>query len=133
MKYSCILDYAFILLFGTVISGELLREKIPESGLLIASVSWPSHWVTLIGCLFSSLGAGLQCFVSAPRLFQALAKDNVIPFLHPFSNLSTPTVWKGFELLPGGEPRMALLLTFIITECVVLIGNLDPVANIVTM
>jgi hypothetical protein len=57
---------------------------------------------------------------SAPLLVQALAKDNIIPLLRPFAKIH------------NGEPRMALLFVVIIAEGVVLIGNLDFVATIVT-
>ncbi|KAJ3120349.1 hypothetical protein HK098_004672 [Nowakowskiella sp. JEL0407] len=125
------LYFTFIILFGVVISGDLLRTKIPPAstgGLLIASIAWPTPWITLIGCLFASLGAGLQCFVGAPRLLQAVAKDEIIPFLSLFKPLST-----SWGILPAGEPRRALLLTILIAEAIVLIGNLDFVANVVTM
>jgi potassium/chloride transporter 4/5/6 len=59
-------------------------------------------------------------YLSAPLLVQALAKDNVIPLLRPFSKLH------------NGEPRTALLFVVIIAEGVVLIGDLDFVATIVT-
>lgn len=56
----------FIVLFGTVAIGPLLRVKIPETGLFMASVAWPTKWVTLIGIIFSSSGAAMQCLVRFP-------------------------------------------------------------------
>jgi solute carrier family 12 sodium/potassium/chloride transporter 2 len=53
----------FILLFGTVAVGPLLREKIPMEGLFVASIAWPIKWVTLVGIIFSSAGAAMQCLV----------------------------------------------------------------------
>ncbi|KAJ3218425.1 hypothetical protein HK099_005078 [Clydaea vesicula] len=128
---TSVIYFMFIMLFGTVISGTLLRTKIPESGLLISSVAWPSPWVTLIGCVFASLGAALQCLVSAPRLVQAVAQDNIIPILQVFSKLSEKSSF--FGILPAGEPRNAFFLIIVLAEAVILIGNLDAVAQIVTM
>lgn len=127
----------FIMLLGTVVTGPLLRTKTPDSGLLVASVAWPHALVVTLGCLFASLGAGLQCFVGAPRLLQAIAKDEILPFLHYFIPLSSPVYIKvrGHSLClhKGGEPRRALLLTLVIAEGITLIGSLDVVAPVVTM
>lgn len=47
----------------------------------MGTLSWPSPWVIVIGSFFSTCGAGLQSLTGAPRLLQAIAKDNIIPFL----------------------------------------------------
>jgi hypothetical protein len=126
---TTLLYIIFICLFGTVAIGPVLREKMPASGLFVAAIAWPTKWITLIGILFSAIGAAMQCLVrsvyfdfilSAPLLVQALAKDDIIPILRPFAKLH------------NGEPRLALLFVVIIAEGVVLIGNLDFVATIVT-
>ena len=44
-------------------------------------LAWPSKWIVLIGAFLSTIGAGLQSLVGAPRLLQAIAKDGIIPFL----------------------------------------------------
>uniref|UniRef100_A0A3Q3DQT9 Amino acid permease/ SLC12A domain-containing protein n=1 Tax=Hippocampus comes TaxID=109280 RepID=A0A3Q3DQT9_HIPCM len=43
--------------------------------------AWPTPWVIVVGSFFSTCGAGLQSLTGAPRLLQAIAKDNIIPFL----------------------------------------------------
>lgn len=48
---------------------------------MVGTLSWPSPWVIVIGSFFSTCGAGLQSLTGAPRLLQAIAKDNIIPFL----------------------------------------------------
>ncbi len=48
---------------------------------MVGTLSWPSPWVIVIGSFFSTVGAGLQSLTGAPRLLQAIAKDNIIPFL----------------------------------------------------
>lgn len=49
--------------------------------LVVGTLAWPSPWVIVIGSFFSTCGAGLQSLTGAPRLLQAIAKDNIIPFL----------------------------------------------------
>lgn len=55
---------------------------------MVGTLAWPSPWVIVIGSFFSTCGAGLQSLTGAPRLLQAIAKDNIIPFLRV-----SPTTW----------------------------------------
>lgn len=68
------------------------------------------------------MGAALQSLTSAPRLLQAIAQDNIIPFLNRFAHIDS-----------RGEPIKALALTLVLAEVAVLIGNLDFIAPILTM
>lgn len=93
----------------------VLRIAMPEcvpcrygdavnKNLVVGTLSWPSPWVIVIGSFFSTCGAGLQSLTGAPRLLQAIAKDNIIPFLW----VCMP--WKGFlYLLPHQLSDFVLL------------------------
>lgn len=70
--------------------------------------------------IFTNYLINLLC--SAPRLLQAIARDNLIPFLNVFAHGSK-----------SGEPTRALALTACISEIGILIANLDSVAPIITM
>ncbi|GIY83782.1 solute carrier family 12 member 4 [Caerostris extrusa] len=85
-------------------------------------MSWPHPMVVIIGSFLSTVGAGLQSLTGAPRLLQAIAKDQIIPFLKFFSKSSS-----------RNEPTRALFLTLFIAEIGILIGNLDHIAPILTM
>ncbi|XP_034712949.1 solute carrier family 12 member 6-like isoform X1 [Etheostoma cragini] len=114
-----------VVLFGTCINGVLLRDKFGDSvkgNLVVGTLAWPSPWVIVIGSFFSTCGAGLQSLTGAPRLLQAIAKDNIIPFLRVFGHGKA-----------NGEPTWALLLTALIAELGILIASLDLVAPILTM
>ncbi|XP_034381230.1 solute carrier family 12 member 4 isoform X2 [Cyclopterus lumpus] len=97
--------------------GDAVRKN-----LVVGTLSWPSPWVIVIGSFFSTVGAGLQSLTGAPRLLQAIAKDNIIPFLRVFGHGKT-----------NGEPTWALLLTGLIAELGILIASLDMVAPILSM
>jgi len=56
----------------------------------------------------------------APRLLQAIARDDIIPFLSVFKVTSR-----------NNEPIRALVLTFFIAEIGVLIANIDTVAPVI--
>ncbi|XP_070281734.1 solute carrier family 12 member 6 isoform X2 [Myotis yumanensis] len=114
-----------VVLFGACIEGIVLRDKFGDAvkgNLVVGILSWPSPWVIVIGSFFSTCGAGLQSLTGAPRLLQAIAKDNIIPFLRVFGHSKA-----------NGEPTWALLLTAVIAELGILIASLDLVAPILSM
>uniref|UniRef100_UPI00398F2A42 solute carrier family 12 member 4 isoform X2 n=1 Tax=Pristiophorus japonicus TaxID=55135 RepID=UPI00398F2A42 len=114
-----------VVLFGACIEDVVLQDKYGDAvnnNLVVGTLAWPSPWVIVIGSFFSTCGAGLQSLTGAPRLLQAIAKDNIIPFLRVFGN--------GKD---NGEPTWALLLTAIIAELGILIASLDMVAPILSM
>eukprot|EP00050_Salpingoeca_kvevrii_P022245 m.123428 g.123428 ORF g.123428 m.123428 type:complete len:1034 (-) comp9648_c0_seq5:1260-4361(-) len=114
-----------VLFIGSVVRGELLRDKFGDSiggKLVVAEIAWPHPAVVLFGALMSCIGAGLQSLTGAPRLLQAIASDEVLPFLDMFQQASA-----------NGEPTRALILTLLIAELGILIASLDTVAPIITM
>ncbi|XP_067435612.1 solute carrier family 12 member 6-like isoform X1 [Thunnus thynnus] len=114
-----------VVLFGACIDGVVLRDKFGDSvkgNLVVGILAWPTPWVIVVGSFFSTCGAGLQSLTGAPRLLQAIAKDNIIPFLRVFGHGKA-----------NGEPTWALLLTALIAELGILIASLDLVAPILTM
>ncbi|XP_070149293.1 solute carrier family 12 member 4 isoform X1 [Polyergus mexicanus] len=114
-----------VLLFAGTVDNLLLRDKFGQSiggKLVVANMAWPNQWVILIGSFLSTLGAGLQSLTGAPRLLQAIAKDGIIPFLTPFATSSS-----------RGEPTRALILTVLICQCGILLGNVDYLAPLLSM
>ncbi|XP_067002016.2 solute carrier family 12 member 4 isoform X2 [Anabrus simplex] len=114
-----------VLLFAGTVDNLLLRDKFGQSiggKLVVANIAWPNQWVILIGSFLSTLGAGLQSLTGAPRLLQAIAKDGIIPFLAPFAVSSS-----------RGEPTRALILTVLICQCGILLGNVDYLAPLLSM
>uniref|UniRef100_A0A672LQ07 Solute carrier family 12 member 4 n=1 Tax=Sinocyclocheilus grahami TaxID=75366 RepID=A0A672LQ07_SINGR len=103
-------------------STDIIFGDAVSKNLVVGTLSWPSPWVIVIGSFFSTVGAGLQSLTGAPRLLQAIAKDNIIPFLRVFGHGKA-----------NGEPTWALLLTGLIAELGILIASLDMVAPILSM
>ncbi|XP_017013582.1 solute carrier family 12 member 6 isoform X2 [Drosophila takahashii] len=114
-----------VMFFAGTVDNLLLRDKFGQSiggKLVVANIAWPNQWVILIGSFLSTLGAGLQSLTGAPRLLQAIARDEIIPFLAPFAKSSS-----------RGEPTRALLLTIVICQCGILLGNVDLLAPLLSM
>ncbi|XP_073514060.1 solute carrier family 12 member 4 [Phyllobates terribilis] len=122
---TSLIYFSTVILFGACVEGVVLRDKYGDAvdkNLVVGTLSWPSPWVIVIGSFFSTCGAGLQSLTGAPRLLQAIAKDNIIPFLRVFGHGKA-----------NGEPTWALLLTALIAELGILIASLDMVAPILSM
>lgn len=63
----------------------------------------------------------MQCMINAPRIFQAVAADGIIP----------PLAW--FAKIHNGEPKRAMLPVYIVSGCGVLAGAIEVIAPIVSM
>jgi len=87
----------------------------------VAVLAWPTKWVIMIGAFCSTVGAGLQTLTGAPRLIQAVARDDLIPMLRPLA--------KSFR----GEPVRALIVTLFICECGILIADIDKLTALLSM
>jgi solute carrier family 12 sodium/potassium/chloride transporter 2 len=66
------------------------------------------------GCFAATLSSALACFVSAPKIFQALCNDKIFPYLHVFG--------KGYG--KNQEPLRAYALAFAIALACILIGKI---------
>jgi solute carrier family 12 (potassium/chloride transporter), member 4/6 len=101
-----------------------IRDKFGQSAmgrLVIAELAWPFPMVILIGCFLSTVGAGMQSLTGAPRLLQAIAADDIVPFLRKFQKIDK-----------RGEPILAILLTLAICECGILIAVIENITALIT-
>lgn len=82
-----------------------------------------SLWSPLViaGVWAATLSSGLGGILGAPRILQALSTDGIMPRIF------------GKVFGVNNEPRNALILTFIIAELTILIGELNVVARIMSM
>ncbi|XP_053180321.1 solute carrier family 12 member 1 isoform X2 [Scomber japonicus] len=76
----------------------------------------------IAGTFSATLSSALASLVSAPKVFQALCKDNIYKALHFFA--------KGYG--KNNEPIPGYILTFIISVGFILIGNLNIIAPIIS-
>lgn len=69
----------------------------------------------------ATLSSAIGSLLTAPRTLQALAVDAMVPRVFA----------RGFG--PYNEPRLGMLATFALAELGILLGNLDTIANLLTM
>jgi solute carrier family 12 (potassium/chloride transporter), member 4/6 len=111
---TTLIYYAFSFLFVLCGSRQDLQNL---ASIFVAEMAWPTKWLVIVGIIVSSLGAALQCLAGSPRLFQAIANDDLMPFLKRFSKSKLFT------------------LSFNSTICLlaIMIGSVDAVAPIVSI
>ncbi|MEQ9289412.1 MAG: amino acid permease [Cyclobacteriaceae bacterium] len=98
------------------VSGEALATD-PN---VLLKMAWVPELV-IAGIWGATLSSALGSILGAPRILQATAVDKI-----------TPKVFaKGYGAT--NEPRNALLLTFLIAEAGILIGELDVIARVVSI
>ena len=74
------------------------------------------------GIFAATLSSALASLVSAPKVFQALCKDKLFPYIEYFG--------KGFG--KNNEPRRGYLLTFVVALGCCIIGDLNAIAPIIS-
>lgn len=110
----------YILVFVKVAAIAPREELI--SNMLILMEKSPIPLLVYAGIWAATLSSALTFIVGAPRTLQALAKDRVVPYIlaHPMGSSKD-------------EPRLGVLITYIIAAIFVSLGNLNTVATIITM
>ena len=96
------------------------RELLLTDAAFLQKIAMVSVLV-LAGIWGATLSSALGGILGGPRIIQAVAKDKLAP-----SYLS-----KGFGI--NNEPRVAIILTFIIAAGGILIGDLNTIARVVSM
>ena len=77
--------------------------------------------LVVAGIWGATISSALGSILGAPRILQATAVDNITPRMFSLG------------VGAGNEPRNALLVTFVIAEAGILIGDLDVIARIVSI
>ncbi len=115
---SIVVYVAIVIIFAGVLPNTTLAtnfqaiNQISRYGFLIDA-----------GVIAATLSSAMASFLGGPRIFQSLAADRIFPLLTPFAKGVGPT----------NNPRRAILLTGLIALIVILPGQLDLVARIVSM
>ncbi len=110
------IGFALLLGFGC------RREELLNNAMIISEMSI-SPAMIMAGIFAATLSSALGSMMGAPRILQAMARDRIFWILNIFIPGSKKT----------GEPRRAIILSFIIAEAGVLVGDLNIIAPIITM
>jgi len=104
------------------LAGSRSAVDLVESNLVIRDVArWP---ILITGGVFAAtLSSALGSMMGAPRILQAFARDEIFGWLRFFAAGSGR----------ANEPRRAIVLTFVIAQICILLGDLNAIAPIITM
>ena len=78
----------------------------------------------ILGVWGATLSSAIGSILGAPRILQALARDNILP---------RPLRWLGKGNGPTDDPRLGTLFTLGIVLAVVSLGSLDAIAPVLSM
>lgn len=94
--------------------------------LVMAEIAWQGWWLIPTGLAAATISSALGSILVAPRTLQAIARDQVIP---------SPTInyWLSRGRGNSDEPFNATLITIGLAFIFVLIGELNFVAEIISM
>uniref|UniRef100_A0A7N6BZR7 Solute carrier family 12 member 1 n=1 Tax=Anabas testudineus TaxID=64144 RepID=A0A7N6BZR7_ANATE len=113
---------------------DLITPGVPCNGSAIVCISKLYSMLSVMtmvsgfgpliiaGTFSATLSSALASLVSAPKVFQALCKDNIYKALHFFA--------KGHG--KNNEPIRGYVLTFVISVAFILIGDLNAIAPIIS-
>ncbi len=115
---SILVYLAVVIVFAGVLPNRVLIEDYQAIKLV-------SRYDFLIdaGVIAATLSSAMASFLGGPRILQSLAADKIFPILTPFAEGSGAT----------NNPRRAVLLTSAVAVGVILLGQLNLVAGIVSM
>lgn len=106
-----------VLLAGTASKEQLLTDYHVMKGISFLP------FMIIIGVFASTISSALGSFMGAPHILQAFSKDKILPFIGFFAAGSKKT----------GEPKRAVILTYIIAAVAMASTDLNTIAPIITM
>lgn len=115
---TAIIYTSFALLLGISSS----REQLQSDTMIVSKIAISSPFI-IAGIFAATISSALGSMMGAPRILQAIARDRIFNIFNIFIPGSKKT----------GEPRRAIILSFIIAEIGVLLGDLNMIAPIITM
>ena len=118
---AIIFSYFMYLSLMCLWAGVGSREYLKMSHGQINTIFYPSVMGAQFGIILSSLGQALQCLVVAPRLLASISASETIRRLKPLA------------VLTAGEPKRALLVTYLIGASISMLGSLNLVAPLLSM
>ncbi len=115
---STIIYFAAAVTMAAAVPNEILLNDYGAMGQAAAI-----DWLIEAGVIAATLSSAMASFLGAPRILQSIAVDRIFPGLLPFAQGAGP----------GGNPRLAVMLSGVIAIGTLFLGNLNYVAAVVSM
>ncbi len=115
---TALIYLSMVLLLGGVTS----RDELIGNTFIVKDIALISVLVVL-GVFAATASSALGSMMGAPRILQALAKDEIFPTIR----------WLARGSGTSNEPRYATAVTFLIAQGAIMVADLDLIAPIITM
>ncbi len=115
---TALIYLSMVLLLGGVAS----REELITNNFVMKDIALVSVLI-VVGVFAATLSSALGSMMGAPRVLQALAKDEIFPAIR----------WLARGSGVSNEPRYATAVTFLIAQGAIMVADLDLIAPIITM
>ena len=110
------------LLLIVLLGGSVERSQLVANSFIMRDIAmWPS--VIIAGVFAATLSSALGSMMGAPRILQAFARDGIFKSIGFLGRGSGATA----------EPRRAIIMTALVSQAAILLGDLDAIAPIITM
>ena len=110
------------ILMAIVLAGSASREALINDSLIVKTLSI-SPILIIAGVFAATISSALGSMMGAPRILQAFGKDNIFKSARFFAKGSGKSQ----------EPRRAIVLTFLIAQAGIVLGDLNALAPVITM
>jgi amino acid transporter len=105
-----------------LLAGSVDRQELISNSLIMNDVAfWPV--LIIAGVFAATLSSALGSMLGAPRIMQAFARDRVFTSLR----------FLGRGSGAADEPRRATIMTALVSQAAILLGDLNAIAPIITM
>ncbi len=119
---SILVTGVIYVLLALALCGVATRAELQGNSLIMRDIAAVGVLITL-GVFAATLSSALGSMMGAPRILQALGRDEVFERLKFF----------GHGDGPNNEPRRAVVVTFAICQVCILLGDLNAIAPVITM
>ncbi|TWT49659.1 Amino acid permease [Rubripirellula amarantea] len=105
-----------------LLAGSRPRSALVENAMVMSDIAILPAFIAA-GVFAATLSSALGSMMGAPRILQSLARDRLYQVLQPL----------GVGSDRDGEPRRAILTTFLISQAAILLADLNTIAPLITM
>ena len=119
---SVVVTAVIYISMAVLLAGSRTSEQMISNNFIVGDIAvWPL--LITIGVFAATLSSALGSMMGAPRILQALSRDEVFKSLSYFGHGSGS----------NNEPRRAVIVTCVISQICILLANLDTIAPLITM
>jgi amino acid transporter len=105
-----------------LLGGSRDRDALIDDTLIMSDIALLPALIAA-GIFAATISSAIGSMMGAPRILQSLARDR----------LFRPLVKLGAGSGPAGEPRRAIVVTFLISQAAILLADLNSIAPLITM